>query len=81
PVPLQVRAKFDYHKKAGRREYVRVTLVQDEDGLFGATKFPRDGAGILSSLVQTDGLVELRENVTVVKSGDMLSFLPYSSLL
>ena len=81
PVPLQVRAKFDYHKKAGRREYVRVTLVQDEDGLFGATKFPRDGAGILSSLVQTDGLVELRENVTAVKSGDMLSFLPYSSLL
>jgi len=81
PVPLQVRAKFDYHKKAGRREYVRVTLVQDEDGLFGATKFPRDGAGILSSLVQTDGLVELCENVTAVKSGDMLSFLPYSSLL
>ena len=81
PVPLRVRAEFDYRKKAGRREYIRVTLKQGSDGLLGAVKFPREGAGLLSSLVQTDGLVELREGVTGVKPGDMLNFLPYSSLL
>lgn len=81
PVPLRARAEFDYRKKAGRREYVRVTLKQGNDGLFGVVKFPRDGAGLLSSLVQTDGLVELGEDVSSVKSGDMLNFLPYSSLL
>ena len=81
PVPLRARAEFDYRKKAGRREYVRVTLKQGNDGLFGVGKFPRDGAGLLSSLVQTDGLVELGEDVSSVKSGDMLNFLPYSSLL
>ncbi len=81
PVPLRARAEFDYRKKAGRREYVRVTLKQGDDGLFGVVKFPRDGAGLLSSLVQTDGLVELGEDVSSVKPGDMLNFLPYSSLL
>lgn len=81
PVPLRVRAEFDYRKKAGRREYIRVTLKQGSDGVFGAVKFPREGAGLLSSLVQTDGLVELGEGVTGVKPGDMLNFLPYSSLL
>lgn len=81
PAPLRARAEFDYRKKAGRREYIRVTLKQDHDGFFGVVKFPRDGAALLSSLVQTDGLVELGEDVTSVKPGDMLDFLPYSSLL
>jgi len=81
PIPLRVRAEFDYRKKAGRREYIRVTLKRGDDGLFGAVKFSREGAGLLSSLVQTDGLVELGEEVSSVKPGDVLNFLPYSSLL
>ena len=31
-----------------------------------ALKFPREGAGLLSSLVDTDGLVELRRGLTKV---------------
>lgn len=81
PVPLRARAEFDYRKKTGRREFIRVTLKRGDDGLFGVVKFPRDGAALLSSLVQTDGLVELGEDVISVKPGDMLNFLPYSSLL
>jgi molybdopterin molybdotransferase len=81
PVPLRVRAEFDYRKKAGRREYIRVTLKRGSDGFYEAVKFPREGAGLLSSLVQTDGLAELGEDVSSVKPGDMLNFLPYSSLL
>jgi len=80
-VPLRVRAAFDYRKKAERREYIRVMLTRGNDGLVDAVKFPREGAALLSSLVQTDGLVELEEDVTGVKPGDMLNFLPYSSLL
>ncbi|MBN9603425.1 MAG: molybdopterin molybdotransferase MoeA [Afipia felis] len=80
-IPLRVRAAFDYRKKAGRREYIRVTLKQGDNGLFDAVKFPHEGAGLLSSLVQTDGLVELGEAVSGVKPGDLLNFLPYSSLL
>ena len=63
-VPMPVRAAFTYRKKIARREYVRVNLRRASDGALEATKFPREGAGLLSSLVDTDGLVELGEAVT-----------------
>src|SRR5215813_12844062 len=68
-VPIPVRAGFTYRKKSGRREYVRVSLRHADDGALEATKFPREGAGLLSSLVDTDGLVELGEDVTMVEPG------------
>ncbi|MEA2860865.1 MAG: molybdopterin molybdotransferase, partial [Methylobacteriaceae bacterium] len=61
-VPMPVRAAFTYKKKIARREYVRVNLRKGADGVLEAVKFPREGAGLLSSLVQTDGLVELGED-------------------
>jgi molybdopterin molybdotransferase len=51
------------------------------DGTLEAVKFPREGAGLLSSLVDTDGVVELGEDVTKVDAGTMVSCLPYASLL
>jgi molybdopterin molybdotransferase len=80
-VALPVRAAFSYKKKIGRREYVRVTLRKAENGTLEAVKFPREGAGLLSSLVETDGLVELREDVITVAPGDSVGFLGYADLL
>src|SRR4051794_562613 len=80
-VPMPVRAAFSYKKKIARREYVRVSLRQGEDGALEAIKFPREGAGLLSSLVDTDGLVELGEQVTVVEPGQTVGFLSYASLM
>jgi molybdopterin molybdotransferase len=81
PLRFPVRASFRYRKKAGRREYVRASLVRGEDGAIEARNFPREGAGLLSSLVETDGLVELQERTTAVAPGDTVAFLPYSELL
>jgi molybdopterin molybdotransferase len=80
-VPMPVRAAFTYKKKSGRREYVRVTLRRSDGGALEAIKFPREGAGLLSSLVDTDGLVELGESITGVKPGDPVGFLSYANLL
>ena len=80
-VSTAVRAAFSYRKKQGRREYVRASLRAAEDGSFEAVKFPREGAGLLSSLVATDGLIELGEETTRVEPGDTVQFLGYSSLL
>jgi len=80
-VPMPVRAGFTYKKKIGRREYVRVTLRRDDDGGLEAIKFPREGAGLLSSLVDTDGLVELGEEITLVEPGQPVGFLSYASLI
>ena len=43
--------------------------------------FHREGAGLLSSLVDTDGLVELGEQITRVEPGHIVGFLPYASLI
>lgn len=80
-LPLPVRAAFSYKKKIARREYVRVTLRKATDGALEAVKFPREGAGLLSSLADTDGLVELGEEVTQVTPGDIIGFLSYAGLI
>jgi molybdopterin molybdotransferase len=78
--PMPVRAAFSYRKKAARREYVRVNLRRGTGGVLEAVKFPREGAGLLSSLVDTDGLVELGEDVTRVEPGETVGFLSYANL-
>ena len=81
PPAIPVRAQFPYRKKPARREYVRVHLRAGDDGVLEAVKFPREGAGLLSSLVDTDGVVELEEDVTRVEPGQMVDCLTYASLL
>jgi molybdopterin molybdotransferase len=79
-IPMPVRAAFTYSKKIARREYVRVNLRKGADGALEAVKFPREGAGLLSSLVETDGLVEIGEDITKVEAGQTVGFLSYASL-
>ena len=80
-LPMPVRAAFSYKKKKGRREYVRASLVRAADGTLEAIKFPREGAGLLSSLIETDGLIELAESVVRVERGDVVGFLGYADML
>jgi len=78
--PMPLRAAFSYRKKAGRREYVRVSVRRAADGAREAVKFPHDGAGLLSSLIGTDGFVELGEAVTAVEPGQIVGYLSYAEL-
>lgn len=80
-VPLPVRAAFAYKKKKDRREYVRVTLKRGADGEVEAVKHPQDGAGILTSLTETDGLLEFPEDVTTIEPGARVGFLSYAALI
>jgi molybdopterin molybdotransferase len=77
---LAVTADFDYRKKKGRREYVRVSLIEDQSAGTLARKYPVDGAGVLTSLTATDGLVELPEHITQVQPGDRVNFIDYRLL-
>ena len=78
---LPARAAFSYRKRGGRREYLRVALRAAADGVIEAVKHEQDGAGVLTSLTQTDGLAELTEDVTVVEPGATIGFLSYASLV
>lgn len=81
PQRFAVRAAFDHKKKKDRREWVRASLRRNGGGEIEAVKFPREGAGILSSLVESDGLVELPEEMTQLEEGTMVTFLPFSEVM
>ncbi len=71
-----VVADFTFTKKAGRQEWLRGRLER-RDGRLYVTPFPRQGSGIISSLVESDGLIELADEVTAVAPGAIVPFLPF----
>ena len=81
PIALPVRATFAYRKRKGRREYVRVALRRGPDGVIEAVKHAQEGAGVITSLTQTDGLVELLEETTAIAPGASVGFLSYAALV
>jgi molybdopterin molybdotransferase len=80
-VALPVRATFAHRKKMGRREYVRVALRRAPDGVIEAVRHAQEGAGVITSLTQTDGLVELLEDTTAIAPGASVGFLSYAALV
>jgi molybdopterin molybdotransferase len=80
-VPLPVKASFSYRKKKGRREYVRVALRCAADGSVEAVKHPQEGAGVITSLTETDGLAELADDTTKIEPGATVGFLSYAALI
>lgn len=80
PITTQVVAGFHFTKRPGRREFLRVRLELDADGRPVAEKFPNDSSGVLTSMVQADGLVDVAEEATTIRAGDMVRFLPFGGL-
>jgi molybdopterin molybdotransferase len=81
PQRFPVAAAFDCDKKVGRREWVRARLEGISGELPVAKRFERDGAGILTSMVESEGFIELAEDIAQVSRGDIVPFLPFSELL
>ncbi len=77
---VPVKTSFEIKKRVGRREWLRVWLKRGENNQLFAEKFPSEGSGILSSLVVTDGLLELPDELDFVHEGDILDFLPFTEL-
>jgi molybdopterin molybdotransferase len=76
-----VVAGFDYKKKKGRREWARVRIEANGDGRPVAQKYRSSGAGILASMVEADGLLELGEDMDGLKKGAVVDFLPFSGVM
>jgi molybdopterin molybdotransferase len=79
PQRFPLTAAFSQKKKVGRREFWRAKLTEDAGGKPQVAKFPRDGSGLISSLREADGLIEVAEDVAEVKQGDLVDFIPFSS--
>ena len=66
------------NRKTGRREFLRGRLCRRTRGRLAVQKFPRDGSGLITSLREADGLIEIAEDVAAVRRGDPVAFLPFS---
>ncbi|MGL5116794.1 MAG: molybdopterin molybdotransferase MoeA [Beijerinckiaceae bacterium] len=80
PKAFSVRLGFDSRKKQGREEFVRVRLHPDGEG-WRAERYATEGAGILSSLTNTDGMLRLPMEATDLKAGGTAPFIPFASLI
>ncbi len=80
PLSFPVAVGFAYEKRAGRREYIRVRLLRGQQGQV-LEKLPRDGAGILTSMVEADGLAVVAEEVTALEPGQTVEFIPFGELI
>ncbi|HLG86787.1 MAG TPA: gephyrin-like molybdotransferase Glp [Alphaproteobacteria bacterium] len=79
PPRFQVKADFALRRKAGRREYLRCTLADASDGMPLARRPVRDGSAVLTAVANADGFLELHEDLTQVRPGMSLPFIPKSA--
>ena len=68
---------FEHRKKIGRTEYLRCKIVT-KDNVSKIFIHGRKGAGVISSLTGADVLVEIPDDVSLVKENQLLKFLPFS---
>jgi molybdopterin molybdotransferase len=78
PRRFPLPAAFAQKKKVGRREFWRAKLATGAGGKLQAVKFPRDGSGLISSLREADGLIEVAEDVAEVHEGEFVNFIPFT---
>jgi molybdopterin molybdotransferase len=77
PMRYPMPAAFAQTKKRGRREFWRAKLTL-KHGRLAVEKFARDGSGLISSLREADGLIEVAEEVMEVRDGELVDFIPFT---
>jgi molybdopterin molybdotransferase len=80
PRAMPVAAGFALYKAAGRSELLRARLAADGRGGWIASRVPRGGSGVLTTMIEADGLVELAAELTEVHEGDLVPFLSFAEL-
>jgi molybdopterin molybdotransferase len=76
PAVLSMRADFDWPRPDRRREFLRVRLNQAG----GLDLYPNQSAGVLTSTVWADGLVDNPPG-QAIRAGDAVRFLSMSGLI
>ncbi|MGC4365494.1 gephyrin-like molybdotransferase Glp [Hydrogenophaga sp. R2] len=81
PVLLQARSGEAMRKKPGRTEYQRGTVTREADGTLVARTTGNQGSGVLSSMVQANGLIVLRHDQGNVAVGDTVEVMVFDGAI
>ena len=75
-----ISSGFNLKKKKNRREWVRGFIYKKKGELF-LEKYSKQGSGVLSSISNSEGIIEIDEKIETVRKGDLLKFYKYEELL
>ena len=77
--PEKIKTNFSMIKKTKRLEWLRVSkkLIKNE---YVITKHPKQGSGMISSISYSDGVVEIPEEISVIKKGDVFDYYDFDKL-
>tara|TARA_Y100000768_G_C23943227_1_gene666238 strand:- start:210 stop:1421 length:1212 start_codon:yes stop_codon:yes gene_type:complete len=79
PNSNKIAAYFNMKKKTQRMEWLRITkkTINNQDV---ALKYPKQGSGMISSVSYSDGIIEIGEDVSEIKKGDIFNFYDFKTL-
>ncbi len=78
-VRYKIPAAFEMNHKGGRYEWQRAYLKNTPYGPV-VELFHTTGSGIMTSMVKTDGLVEIPDHAHRIEPGDLVDFIPYNEV-
>ena len=81
PLLLQARSATALKKRPGRTEYQRARIATAPDGVLQAHALGNQGSGVLSSMVQAQGLVVLGPEQGPVAAGDAVNVVLFDGLV
>tara|TARA_B100001027_G_scaffold7926_1_gene5003 strand:+ start:56 stop:646 length:591 start_codon:yes stop_codon:yes gene_type:complete len=79
-VPRYIPSNFEMEKKYGRTEWLR-GKINTSKGKYFVNKFKTSGSGIISSISNTEGIIEIDEKFTKITKGMLLKFYRYEDLI
>jgi molybdopterin molybdotransferase len=78
---LKARSTEAIRKKPGRTEYQRGTVSTAPDGSLEVKTTGNQGSGVLSSMVQANGLIVLHHDQSSVAIGDEIDVMMFDSVI
>ena len=62
------------------KDIFRAKIIK-KNGSYFLAKFPSTGSGIISSISQSNGIIELEKSSSFIKKGALLKFYRYEDML
>lgn len=82
PLPLlKARSQEAMRKKPGRTEYQRGIVTQTQDGRLSVCGTGNQGSGVLSSMVQANGLIVLHHAQENIAAGDEVDVMMFEGVV
>ena len=81
PVYLKAHSAEAMRKKAGRTEYQRGIVTRTPDGTLEVRTTGNQGSGVLSSMVQANGLIVLHHGQGNVAPGDEVDVMMFEGVV